>query len=175
MPGSVLLDANVIIEAYELGVWDKLQQRTEIFVPTIVVQEEALFFLEGEIPQPIQLKRLIAEGRVKEIAATSDEMGAVQAIFDTVFIQGLHDGELEALSLIRANRLEGVLFCTSDAIAISALAMIGHFESGISMESLLRKTGLQQPLKKQFTEKFFQRVLAEGKQHLFTGAGMSQK
>ena len=171
----VLLDANVIIEAYELSVWDNLLRQIEIIVPSIVAREETLFFLKGKIPEAIYLKRLIAEGKIKEITATAAEIMAVQAVFDRVFIQGLQEGELEALALIKADRVKDALFCTGDGTAIRALAMIRHFESGISMESLLRKTGLQKPLRKQFTERFFREVLTEGKQNLITGRGISRR
>jgi hypothetical protein len=46
-------------------------------------------------------------------------------------------------------------FCTSDAPAIKALAMIGRSDVGISMELILKKVDLQKRLSKQFTDGFF--------------------
>jgi hypothetical protein len=40
----VLFDANIIIEAYQLGVWEKLIDRMEIIVSSIVAHSEALFY-----------------------------------------------------------------------------------------------------------------------------------
>lgn len=171
----VLLDANIIIEEYELDVWKNLLVKIKLIVPSIVVHDEALFFSKGQIPQPIDLKRLITAGQIAEVTATSQEMVDVREIFDNVFVHGLDDGELEALALINAGRAGEALFCTGDAPAIRALAMIGHPESGISMESLLRKTGLVKPLQKQFGEAFFRAVLTEGKKNLITGQGMNPK
>lgn len=53
----VLLDANIIIEAYELGIWEKLVEKTEVSVSSIVAHKEALFYTEKEdgIPEPINL------------------------------------------------------------------------------------------------------------------------
>jgi hypothetical protein len=173
-PKCVLLDANVIIEAYKLGVWNNLLQCTEIIVPSIVARQEALFFKknEGRVPKPIQLKRLIRKGLISEMVATSAEMVSLQEVFDSVFIHTLHDGELEALALILADRVGDALFCTSDASPICALAMIGASDLGISMEELLQIKRLQKPLEWQFSEKFFQIHVTAGKENRITGRGL---
>ncbi len=59
--------------------------------------------------------------------------------FDRVFVFGLDDGEIESLALIKSGKLKDTLFCSSDGPAIQALAMIGHSNAGISMETLLKK------------------------------------
>ena len=58
----VLLDANIIIEAYHLGIWAKLIERVEICVSSIVAHTEALFYIRKEkrVPEAINLKNLIA-------------------------------------------------------------------------------------------------------------------
>lgn len=174
MPKSVLFDANVIIEAYKLGIWEKLLDKITGLVPSIVARDEALFFQKekGKVPEAIDLIRVIKTAKIKEVSATSAEMKSLHSIFDTVFIQGLDYGELEALALIKANKVEGAGFCTGDAVAIRALAMIGHSELGISMETLLKKTGLQKTLDRQFTEKFFRENLILGQTNRITRQGL---
>ncbi len=173
-PKCVLPDANVIIEAYKLGVWDALMERVEIVVPSIVAFDEALFYSKelGEVPKSILLKKLIDLGKIKHVSATVAQMGSVRSVFDRVFVQGIHDGELEALAILKSNTISDPLFCTGDALAIQALAMIGHSESGVSMEILLKNTGLKKLLDKQFSERFFKNNLATGKQNLITGQGL---
>jgi len=114
----VLLDANVIIEAHKIGVWEKLVERVEIVVSSIVAHKESLFYseLEGGIPEPINLKRLIQDGKIKEISASSEEMADFSNYFDRVFLFGLDDGEIESLSLIKSGKLQDTLFCSSDAL-----------------------------------------------------------
>ena len=175
MPKSVLLDANVIIEAYKLGIWEKLLDRINALVPSTVAHDEALFFRRGKIPQPIDLMRLIRIGKINELSTTVAELGSLQSVFDRVFVQGLDSGELEALALIKADRVGTALYCTGDAAAIRALAMIGHSGFGISMEMLLKETGLQKYLNNQFTEKFFKEKIAEGQENLITGRGLREK
>lgn len=170
----VLFDANVIIEAYKLGVWEKLLDKISVLVPSIVAHDEALFFEKEKekVRKAIDLKRLIRMTKIKEVSATSAEMEFLHSIFDRVFVQELHEGELEALALIKANKVGEALFCTGDAVPIRALAMIGHSEVGISMETLLKKTGLQKTLDKQFTEQFFRENLLMGKQNRITRKGL---
>lgn len=61
------------------------------------------------------------------------------------------------------------LFCSSDAAAIQALAMLGYSELGISLEEVLQKVGLQKQLPVQFTKAFFRRNLTIGQQRRITG------
>lgn len=92
--------------------------------------------------------------------------------FDNIFAQGLDPGELESLTLIEKGKAADSLFCTSDAIAIKALAMVGRSDAGISMESILKKVGLQKRLSKQFTDNFFKTLIKEGQQNRLTGQGL---
>jgi hypothetical protein len=52
--------------------------------------------------------------------------------------------------------LAGAFFCTADAAAIRALALLGHSGSGISLETLLSKTGLQKAFGPTFYRTLFQ-------------------
>jgi len=68
-------------------------------------------------------------------------------------IESLDGGEAESLALITHKKLTDTLFCSSDAPAIRALAMIKHSESGISFEMILKKTGLKKTQRRQYTDK----------------------
>ena len=173
----VLLDSNIVIEAYRLGIWEKLIERVEISVSSIVAHTESLFYVrkEGRIPDAINLKNLITEGKIKEFTASSEDLSELYGHFDRVFIEGIHEGEAECLALILKQRIKGTLFCSGDAAAIQALAMLGHAEDGTSFESLLKKEGLQQNLRRQFTEKFFKGNLKQGSQKRITHTGLRKK
>ena len=116
----VLLDANIIIESHKVGVWEKLVERVEIVVSSIVAHKESHFYSEedGGIPEPINLKRLIQDGKMKEISASPEEMAGFLNYFDRVFVFGLDEGEIESLSLIKSGKLQDTLFCSSDGPAI---------------------------------------------------------
>jgi len=172
----ILLDADVIIEAYRIGIWLDLIGRVQIAVPSIVAHDEALFYSEeeGRIPQQINLPKLIQKGEICELMASDIEMGDLYSKFDRVFVEGLHDGEAEAIALIYAQKAEGYKFCTGDKVAIQSLAMIGYSSEGISMEKLLSNVGLQKNLSHQFTESYFKKWLGIGKKRLITGNGLSK-
>lgn len=173
-PRCVLLDANVIIEAYKLEAWQLLIERAGVIVPSIVAFDETLFFSKriGGVPEAILLSKLIDLGKIKLVSATVPQMHSLRMIFDRVFVEGLHDGEVEALALLLSNSVDNAFFCTGDALAIQALAMIGHSESGISMELLLKSNGLKKPLPVQFTEQFLKTNLGIGRQNFITGTGL---
>ncbi|MFC1875665.1 hypothetical protein ACFL2E_00095 [Thermodesulfobacteriota bacterium] len=103
----VLLDANIIIESYVLGAWEKLIGQTEIFVSSVIINDKARFYskADGEIPEPINLKKLTSEGKIKEVAATAQEVKGFRDKFDSVFVEGLHDGEAECLALMMLDRV----------------------------------------------------------------------
>ena len=172
----VLLDANIIIESYALGAWEKLVNQTEIYVSSVIVNDEALFFStkDGEIPEPIKLKKLITEGKIKETSATTQELRGFRDKFDSLFVGGLHDGEAECLALMMYERGTDTYFCSADATAIQALTMIGLSEFGISFESLLKQAGLTKRLRPHFREAFFKQNEKIGFQNLITRQGLKR-
>jgi hypothetical protein len=176
-PKFLLLDANIVIEAYILGIWQPLIERVEVLIPSIVIKDEALFFRKEEngVPPAIRLEELVEREEIKEISASADDIADLHSVFDRVFVQGLHDGESEALAwLLKRGGEQGLFFCTSDAHAIQALAMLGRSRQGISMEELLKSIGLEKPLSRQFTEEFFKSSLERGQRNRISGTGLAK-
>ena len=176
-PKCVLVDANIVIKTYELGIWLEIISCCEIIVPSIVVHREALFYSEKKqsIPKDIDLMKLVEKGSIKEVTATKDELEDLYRMFDRVFVEQIDDGEAEALALLKAGKTPQALFCTGDAPAIKALAMLRLGEAGISLETLLMKLGLQKSLNVQFTQSFFEEHLKRGSKNLITGEGLARK
>lgn len=175
-PKCVLLDANVVIEAHRFEAWHKLTCDYEIVLPSIVVHDEALYYsrrVDG-IPVDLDLPSLVERGTIVELAATAEELAGIFAAFDCVFIEQLDPGEIEALALLQKNKLPGAYFCTADAPAIRALAMLGMADKGISMQTLLAKIGLRKRLLEFYNEAFFKTNLCIGSQKGITGEGLAQ-
>ena len=172
----VLLDANIVIKAYEIGIWSELISKVEIAVPSIVAHTEALFHSKvlGKIPEEINLPKLILEGKIVELSASDIEMSDLYNKFDRVFLEELHGGEAEALALIYAGKFLEYKFCTTDKVAIQGLAMIGYSSNGISMEKLLSSVGLQKTLSHEFTDLYFQQWLKIGSQRFITKNGLDK-
>ena len=53
-PRCVLLDANIVIVAHELGIWDSLKNAYKITLPAVVSRREALFYFKDN--QKIQIR-----------------------------------------------------------------------------------------------------------------------
>jgi len=170
----VLLDANVVIKAHELGIWLQLTERYELILPATVIRDEARYFKTAKrIRKPIRMQELVAKGEITELGATAEELANMVSIFASWFLQTLDLGETEALSLLKTNRATGAYFCTSDAPAIRALAMMAMSEQGISMETLLAKVGLKKNLERQYTEDFFCTNIRLGQIARITGEGLA--
>lgn len=170
----VLLDAMIIIEAHELGIWDSLLRKVEVLIPSTIIHAEAFYFHSktSRRRKAILLNEAVVSGLVTEVTASAADILAVQKLFDVSTLGGLDSGEFEALALINTARMKGALFCTAEKAAIRALALMGYAEAGISLEKLLTQIGLQQKLDSQFTEDFFKHFLKKGKQDRVTGSGL---
>lgn len=169
----MLLDANIVIEAHELEIWAELRASYELILPGTVVTDEAKYFRSTRgRSESIRLGEEVARGEVYQITATAEEYAELYSIFDSVLLQSLDPGEAEALALLLANKTPGAFFCTSDAPAIRALAMLGLSGRGISMEVLMSNIGLTKRLEPHFTEGFFRTNARQGQIARITGEGL---
>lgn len=173
----VILDAMIVIAAHEQGIWLSMVECLDIILPSTIVKDEALFFSkkDGRIPQDINLTQLIQKSRITEISATIEDIADLHAVFDSVFLHGLHEGEAEALALMKAKKTGEALFCTSDVKAIHALAMIDMSDRGISFERLLKSIGFARGLPHHYSDSFFKQIIKEGQRNKITGQGMRRK
>jgi hypothetical protein len=66
-PRLVLLDANVIIEAFRVGVWDQLVERVDVAVARSVFEDESVHWFAPTTGERkyIDLARYGREGRVR--------------------------------------------------------------------------------------------------------------
>ncbi len=176
-PRSLLLDANIIIEAYKLNVWENLLERVSIAVPSIIAQDEVLFYSRRNqrIPSPIDLRALYRSQKISILEATSTEMIKVHSIFDRNFISQLHPGETEALALLYCRENSNYHFCSADAMAIKALAMLDLSHLAISFEKCLASHGLKKALDEQFKDGFLKKLLKIGQAMKITGEGLAKK
>jgi hypothetical protein len=170
----VLLDAMIIIEAHGVDVWDRLLEEVNVLVPATVINNEAFYFDSKKTNRrgAIRLRQSVELGKISEVNATIEDLQSLHEILSFSTLQGLHEGELEALAALHGGTAKGALFCTAEGAAIRALALLGHSESGISFEILLREVGLQKALEDHYSDKFFRFHLERGKQDRITGTGL---
>ncbi len=169
----VILDANIIIAAHKGNYWNVLLNKFKIAVPSVVLNDEAFFFSTDEgASKAIQLSPYIAQNKVEELTATIEEYAALHASVKKEFLASIDAGEEEALALLKSSKYQEYSFCTADALAIQALAILGQSTRGVSLEKLLQTAGRStNTLRHHFTEQSFQKNLTKGLQekHLWVG------
>jgi hypothetical protein len=149
----VLLDANAIIGFHELGAWGQIIKQHEVYIPSIVLRNEAFFYrtVDGR-RHPIDLLPSVGKS-ITELECTPDEIESFASRYNHGFLPEIHKGEQEALALLE--KREDFLFCTCDGAALKVLGFMGLSERGISFETILKKTGLTKPLARKHSQVFF--------------------
>ena len=149
----LLLDANIVIEISRLGLWDRLTEQGEIYLAQTVV-EEALFYLDDDgNRQDIDLNPLIDRQRVTVFALTTSDLIAIRSQFDAEYFEKLDPGETESLAYLLGHSPDARI-CSADKIVFRVLGNLQRSEQGISLEELLRQTGLGRPLSREFTKAY---------------------
>lgn len=161
-PTLLLLDAMVIIDAHHWGVWDKLVKRVQLVLPATIAGEAQFYKDKDGIRREIKLKKLIDNGVIDVKTISAAAVNKTTSKFDTVFAEGIHAGEKEALALIDHDITGECLFCSTDFAALKALAMLGYSDRGISLEKALDQLGLRQNLPERGREEFFRAAITEG-------------
>jgi hypothetical protein len=143
-PKLLLLDANVIIDAYFHGIWDLLKKKYQIAVPSVVAKEARYFESETKIVG-INLKAQADLGEINILEGTVADLDATFSGISPVFMAGVDAGEQEAIALIKCGKCAGYSFCTGDTNAIQALGLLGLEQHSVSFESVV--DGLKMPQK----------------------------
>lgn len=136
-PKLLLLDADVVIEAHKIGIWVMLKKAFSIAVPATIVHE-ARYFKSSTGSHGINLQKEISRQEITRLDATASEILATFSDFDSVFLQGIDDGEKEGIAIIRFEKSPDCLFCTGDTNAVEAIGMLAIDHRSISFEEVLR-------------------------------------
>ena len=155
----MLLDADVVIRLFELGIWDKLVTGTRITLAQQVF-DQAQHYYEPETMarKCINLQPYLDEARIDVLDCEAQEVAPVRS--QCCKFADLHPGELESLAILNRTGNDA-LFCTADRGAIRAAVMLDLTEKVISLEQLLQRVGL----KRSFTDKEDQQFSEQKFQH----------
>ena len=158
-----LLDADVIIDLLSLSLFDKLIKNHKVFAGSTVIGEVKSFKRSNERQSVDLRQKYIENGLIKELSASAEEIKKVLSKLPKNNRDAIHTGELESLAiLVREDNLN---FCSCDAAAIKTLPFLGLSDRGISVEKLLKLSGITpSSLKDRHTEEYFKNNLASGQQ-----------
>jgi len=169
----LILDANVVIHLHEFGIWAKLIAVCDVHLPGTVVGE-ADFYEAGGQRQYIDLSDDVKQGRVRVFDVELAKIKAFRDQFDLRYVDGLDDGETEALAYLCESK-QTFLISSGDAIVYRVLGRLNRSDQGISLEEILKQVGLQRSqlpwsCSKQLREKY----TSEGAMDLIQGTGMKK-
>jgi hypothetical protein len=137
----LLLDADVIIFAHELGIWERLVEMCQISITETIIDEANMWFDENDEQHAIDLLPLIEAGKVQSVSVSLTQLRNFRNRFNSVYLEGMHAGETEPLALLDSSK-ENWKFCSGDAISFKVLGCLGKGNQGISLEELMRTCGL---------------------------------
>ena len=160
----VILDANVIIRAFAGNFWTSLVSQYDISVNSFVLHNEVYYYTdESGKKVNIDLAAELANGKIKEITATTDQIKNLINKVNPSFLDRIDDGEQEALALLLTGDFDDFKYCTGDTRAIKALSSLGLGTLGISLEELLTAIGQKNKLPDlSYSKDAFDRKKAEG-------------
>lgn len=159
-----LLDADVIIDLLSLNSLDSLVKNHKVFAASTVIEEVKFFKRNHEKVSIDFRKHYVANGLLNELSASIDEIAGILDQIPDNARDTIDAGELESLAILIKE--ESLIFCSCDSAVIRILPILNISERGISVEKLLKSSGLQSSdLKERHTEHYFQNNLAIGKKN----------
>lgn len=169
-----LVDANVIVHAYEIQVWGNLLAEAKIITAGSIVQDEAKFYSREQKKVMIDLPQLVERGKLDEVDPSIHQIKKLSEKFDDFFVERIHEGERDILAHLLDSEDEESAFCSADRVALKALAMLGLGDLGISLEEILEIIGYQKGnLDREYTKAYLEGCLEEGRQNRITGLGLA--
>jgi hypothetical protein len=134
----VLLDADVVIELFRLGIWDRLLGAVPVSLASTVVDEAGHYYdPDTGAKRIIDLQPYISDGRV---TVENGDVAEIVRIRDACKLLELHIGELESMAVVASADCH---FCTADRAAAKAMVLLDLSEKALSLEGLLKRHGVQ--------------------------------
>jgi len=172
-PKFFLLDAMVVSELHAQGIWARFVRTAEIVLPTIIADEAHCYTAEDRTVHSTHIDRDIAEGRIAVLDCDVEDLQATMNKFDKVLQERLHPGEVQAITLLLKWENDPPAFCTADFKAIEATCLLGLAGYLVPMERMLASLGLSRPVKTQYSEATFKRLMDRAASSRIQGRGLA--
>jgi len=166
----LLLDANVVIHLFEIGIWAKLVELCDLHLSRTVVDEAHFFEDERGERHEIDLAPAIAAKQITVFDVVPSDMDAFFERFDASYLEKLDAGEAESLAHL-LNAPEEMLFCSADKIVFRVLGNLDRSTQGISLEEVLSRIGLSRSLPKHFGRAYREKWTSYGVEENMRGLG----
>jgi hypothetical protein len=94
----LLLDANIIIKLFHLGIWDQVVDQCDVQLARTVVEEAHFFKDEYGDRQDFDLKPYDKDGKITVFDITPPELTDFRSNFDSTYLEKLDLGEAACLT-----------------------------------------------------------------------------
>ncbi len=167
----LILDANVVIQLKEIGLWRQVLERCDVHLAETVVRDEVKYARGQSHDSLIDLSDDIEQKCITEFSVNASDVMKFRDRFDDSYAVDLDPGETESLAYLDSTEVPFVI-SSGDKIVYRVLGNLGWEDRGISLEEILQRIGLGQsglpwPASKAFREKYS----AEGKLDFVQGRG----
>jgi hypothetical protein len=166
----LLLDANVVIELFRLGIWERVIERCEISLARTIVDESYFYADDNGDRIDFDLSPFEASQQIIVFDVTPSRARSLRDMFDSTFIEKLDAGEVEALCHL-LDSSEPFSISSADAIVYRVLGNLNRGSQGISLEEILQRVGFGRALSYQFTKAFRDKWTARGFAERMQGQG----
>jgi hypothetical protein len=166
----LLLDANIVIYAFKLGLWDRLIAQCDVHLARTVMGEAHFYEDERGERRDFELARYEKAGTIAVFDAPLALIRDFLDRFDPTYLERLDPGETESLAYLM-NAAADCLICSADNIVYRVLGNLDRAEQGLALEEVLKAVGLGRPLPPQFTKTFRERWTEKGVEERLFGTG----
>jgi hypothetical protein len=160
----LLLDANIIIELHEMGIWEQVVDLCDVHVSEYIINHEALHFYENGNKNKIHSINLspdVGAGKITTFAVDKKTVLEFKQSFEKSYFDILDAGEVESLAYL-VNSSQPYCICSGDKIVYRVLGSLYLSDRGISLEEIFQTIGYSQKVKHQYSRSFREALSAEG-------------
>jgi hypothetical protein len=170
----LLLDANVVIHLFKLGLWDRILDVCDIHLAQTVVEEVDFYKDEEGEHHNIDLKPDLIADKVHSFSLPATALAAFRDQFGIEYIEKLDPGEVESLVHLLSSSKDWLL-CSADKIVFRVLGNLDRRDQGISLEEVLQKVGLPRRLDHQYQKAYRVWWSDEGVKERMQGRGLKRR
>lgn len=169
----LLLDANVVIKLFELGLWNVVVEKCEILLSRVVAETEVEFYEKNGLREEIDLSPYINQDLITIVEVNINEVWNLRNLFDPTYFDRLDPGETESLAYLLGIQ-DPCLISSADSIVFKVLGCLYRSDQGISLEEILQKIGYGKKLPYQYTKAFREKWTKQGQQDGITDIGLKK-
>ena len=167
----LLLDANIVIELFRQGIWERVIELCDVYLSRTVAEEEAHFFVDEQRErQDFDLRLYAQDGRITVFDVMATEVASFCAGFQPSYMESLDPGEAESLAFLFSST-EACFISSADKIVYRVLGNLNRGDQGVSLEEVLQQIGLGRPLTRAFTKEYRQQWTQMGARERVQGSG----